>query len=61
MFIADSAVCQYQVFAALPLASRRLLAGTIIVAFNPEAYTVDVFSVDGHGQVSAKAVSIPTS
>ena len=61
VFITDSAVCQYQVFAALPLTSRRLLAGTIIVAFNPEAYTVDVFSVDGHGQVSAKAVSIPTS
>jgi Tfp pilus assembly protein PilE len=54
VFITNSAQCQYQ-----PDASRRLLAGTLIIDFNPEARTVDVFFVDGDGQESADVVSVP--
>jgi hypothetical protein len=44
---------------ALADASRRLLAGALIIAFNPQARTVDVFFVDGDGQESADVVSVP--
>lgn len=60
VFMTDSPSCEHQAFASLPLATRRLLAGTLIVAFNVDAHTVEVFSVDGHGQESATMVSIPT-
>ncbi len=53
VFITDSPQCQYLSFDAQPEANRRLLAGTLIIAFNPAAQAVDVFSVDGNGKKSA--------
>jgi hypothetical protein len=60
VFITDAPECQYQSFNSLKLANRLLLAGTLIVAFNSEAATVDVFSIDANGQASADVASIPT-
>jgi type II secretory pathway pseudopilin PulG len=60
VFITDAPECQYQSFNSLDLASRRLLAGTLIVGFNSQTRTVDVFSVDANGQAAADVVSIPT-
>ena len=60
VFITNSGQCQYLSFSAQPDASRRLLAGTLIIAFNPEARTVDMFFVDGDGGKSAAEVSVPT-
>ena len=60
VFITDSPECQYVSFDALPDASRRLLAGTLVVAFNSGAKTVDVFFVDGEGRKSADVVNVPT-
>jgi type II secretory pathway pseudopilin PulG len=60
VFITDSPQCQYLSFDAMPGASRRLLAGTLVIAFNPEARTVDVFFIDGQGRESAAVVSVPT-
>jgi type II secretory pathway pseudopilin PulG len=59
VFITDAPECQYDSFEALSDASRRLLAGTLIVAFNAEVRTVDVFFVDGAGKKSPDVV-VPT-
>ena len=59
VLITDSPQCQYLSFNALLDTSRRLLAGTLIIAFNPEARSVDVFFVDGDGRKSADVVSVP--
>lgn len=59
VFITDSPAYQHQTFNILTPESQRLLAGSLVVAFNVVAGTVDVFSVDEHGQASAKAVDIP--
>lgn len=59
VLITDSPQCQYLSFNALPDASRRLLAGALIIAFNPEARTVDVFFVDRDGRKSADVVNVP--
>jgi prepilin-type N-terminal cleavage/methylation domain-containing protein len=60
VLITDSLQCQYLSFSTLPDASRRLLAGTLVVAFCPEARAVDVFFVDANGQKSDDVVNIPT-
>jgi hypothetical protein len=59
VFITDAPECEYLFFNALPDASRLLLAGTLIVAFNPEARTVDVFFVDRNGHKSTNVVTVP--
>jgi len=59
VLITDSSQCQYLSFNALPDKSRRLLVGTLIIAFNTEARTVDVFFVDGGGWKSTDVVSVP--
>ncbi len=60
VFITDSPQCQYLSFNALTDASRRLLAGALVIAFNAQARVVDVFYVDEHGRKSADVVTIPT-
>ena len=60
VFMTDSPQCQYDSLNDQPEASRRLLAGTLVIAFNPGARTVDVFFVDGDGRESADVVSVPT-
>jgi type II secretory pathway pseudopilin PulG len=60
VFMTDATQCQYVFFSALSDTSRRALAGTLIVAFNREARTVDVFFVEADGQKSANVVSVPT-
>jgi type II secretory pathway pseudopilin PulG len=60
VLITDAPQYQYLLFGALSEANRRLLAGTMIVAFNTDAATVDVFYVDAKSKRSAEVVSIPT-
>ena len=60
VFITNSPQCQYLSFSDQPDAGRRLLAGALIIAFNLEARTVDVFFVDGDGRKSADVVGAPT-
>lgn len=60
VFLTDSSQFQYRSFNALTDASRRLFVGTLIIAFNPAARTVDVFFVDGEGKESTDVVSVPT-
>ena len=60
VFMTDAPECQYQTFGSLAETSRRLLAGALIVAFNTQASTVDVFYVDEDGRASDKAVRVPT-
>lgn len=60
VLITDSSEYQYLPFGALPEASRRLMAGTLIIAFNAEAGTVDVFYVRTDGRRSTDVVSVPT-
>lgn len=60
VFMTDSPECQYQTFGSLTEASRRLLAGALIVAFNTQASTVDVFYIDENGRASDKTVRVPT-
>jgi type II secretory pathway pseudopilin PulG len=50
---------QYQAFPGLAEDDGRLLAGTLVVSFNPEARTVDVFYVNGDGRRSADVMSLP--
>jgi type II secretory pathway pseudopilin PulG len=59
VFITDSDDYQYQEFPGLAEGDGRLLAGTLVVSFNPEAQTVDVFYVDGDGKRSADVMSLP--
>ena len=59
VFITNAPECQYQAFSDLGLADCLLLAGTIVVAFSSVTHTVDLFSIDANGQVSAVVVSIP--
>jgi len=60
VFITDSPECQYLSFDALADTSRNLLAGALVVAFNAEARSVDVFFVDEDGQRAADVVTVPT-
>ena len=60
VLITDASDAQYSVFQRLPLVVRRLLAGTLIVAFNGPEATIDVYFVDQHGKSSGVIVSIPT-
>ena len=60
VFITDSQAYQYASFSGRPETSRRLLAGSLIIAFNTDARSVDVFFVDSEGQRSADLVSVPT-
>jgi hypothetical protein len=60
VFITDSPECQYQTFGTLTEANRRLLAGALIVAFNTQASTVDVFYIDEECRASAKMILVPT-
>ncbi len=60
VFITDAHQCQYLWFNDLPETSRFLLAGSLIVAFNTDARTVDVFFVNSSGQKSTNVVSVPT-
>lgn len=61
IFITDSPRCLSQSFDDLPDASRRLLVGTLIVAFDAESCTVEVFYVDENGRASAEAIRVPTT
>ena len=61
VLITDSIDCQYGAFPNLPLGLRRLLVGTLIVAFNGPGGTVDVYFVDQHGKGSMAIVSVPTA
>ena len=58
--VTNCANAQYDMFDSLPAASRRLLAGSLVVAFNSTAKTLDVFYVDGKGNKSPSVVSAPT-
>jgi hypothetical protein len=60
VFITDSTDCQYFTFPDVPLGLRRLLAGSLIVAFNNPGGTIDVYFVDQGGQGSVKVVAVPT-
>ncbi len=59
VLITNAALCRYDSFGSLAEAGRLALAGALIVAFNPETRTLDVFYVDESGKESATAVSIP--
>jgi type II secretory pathway pseudopilin PulG len=61
VLITDSSQYQYLTFDAQPEATRRLLVGTLIIAFNPGARSVDVFYVGGGGRKSASVVNVPTA
>jgi hypothetical protein len=54
VLITGSLEFQYCVFDSLPQADRLRFAGSLIVAFNIEARTVDVFFVDKEGERSAE-------
>ena len=60
VLLTDSPLCQYQAVGALTEANRRLLAGALIVAFNTQASSVDVFYIDEQGRPSAKVIRVPT-
>jgi hypothetical protein len=60
VLITDSPEYQYVLFGAQSEANRLLLAGSMIIAFNSEAGTVDVFYVDSAGQKASDVVSVPT-
>ena len=59
VLITDSMDCQYGAFLDLPLGLRRLLAGTLIVAFNAPGATIDVYFVDQQGKGSTAVISVP--
>jgi hypothetical protein len=61
ILITDSPDYQYQAFAGLAEDNRRLIAGSLVVAFNIEAGTVDVFYVTGDGKQSSHVMSFPVS
>ena len=61
VLITDSSEHQYQAFARLAEHDRRLLAGSLVVAFNVEARTVDVFYVSNEGEQSADVMSFPVN
>jgi type II secretory pathway pseudopilin PulG len=60
VFITDWNDCQYQAFPDTPPDFQKLLAGTLVVAFNASADTIDVYYVDQHGKGSVAIVSVPT-
>jgi hypothetical protein len=60
VLITDWSDCQYFSFAQMSPNLRRLLAGALIVSFNPLAKTIDVYFVDQHGRGSIAVVSVPT-
>ncbi len=59
VLVTNCADAQYDAFDSLPAASRRLLAGSLVVAFNSTAKTLDVFYVDGKGNKSPRMISTP--
>jgi type II secretory pathway pseudopilin PulG len=59
VFITDSPLCGYLSFNGLPLTTRRLLAGTLIIAFSSENRTVDVFFADNDGSRSVDVITVP--
>jgi len=60
VFITASAELQYFSVDGLPVSVRRLLMGTLVIAFDSEHRSVDVFYIDGDGNKSVKVVNIPT-
>lgn len=59
VIITDSPEYQYQAFVGLAEDNRRLLAGSLVVAFNLKARTVDLFYVTSDGKQSADMISLP--
>lgn len=59
VLITDCSEAQYTVFDALPVASRHLLVGSLVVEFNSTSQTLDVFYVDGQGNRSPSVVQVP--
>ncbi len=59
--ITDAAELQYLRANALSIAARRLLVGTLVVAFDSAGRWVDVFYIDADGNKSSNVVSIPTA
>jgi hypothetical protein len=60
VFITDWSDCQYSTFAELSLGFRRLLLGTLIVAFDAPGGSIDVYFVDQKGDGSLAMVTVPT-
>jgi type II secretory pathway pseudopilin PulG len=61
VFITDSPECRYLAFPGLDEDDSRLLAGSLVVSFNLDARTVDVFYVTGDGKRSADVMTLPVS
>jgi type II secretory pathway pseudopilin PulG len=60
VFVTDNPACRYDSFdSQLDVATRRQLAGTIMVQFNAPEGRLDVFFVDGAGNRSAQVVHVP--
>ncbi|HLA83116.1 MAG TPA: type II secretion system protein [Thermoleophilia bacterium] len=59
VFITDAAEAQYHAVDALPETVRRLLSGTLVIAFDPSSLFIDVFYIDGEGNKSPAAVNVP--
>jgi type II secretory pathway pseudopilin PulG len=60
VLITDWNNCQYQTFSDMSPGLQKMLAGTLVVAFNASADTIDVYYVDQHGKGSVAIVSVPT-
>ena len=61
VFITDWSNCQYLVFSDMSPAFQELLAGTLVVAFNASAETIDVYYVNQRGKRSVATFSVPTA
>jgi type II secretory pathway pseudopilin PulG len=59
VLITDSADYQYLLFNTLAASEREALAGTLVVAFDQQGASVDVFYVDGKGCRSTSVVNVP--
>jgi type II secretory pathway pseudopilin PulG len=59
VLITDNPELQYVLFNMQPESGRQALAGTLIVAFNDESHSIDVFYVDAKGKRSGSVVSVP--
>jgi hypothetical protein len=59
VLITDSPQYRYVLFNTLAETARRTLAGTLVVAFDTQGKSIDVFFVDAGGQKSVTVVSVP--
>jgi hypothetical protein len=60
VLLTDAADWQYLAFPDLSAGERRMLAGTLVVAFDIGAQTIDVYFVNQNGQGSPTVVTVPT-